>query len=58
MSQKTSNARPTPMTAKAASRIQSATALKHGGVVPRGSFSTRAQSAAVANQASKGTGRK
>ena len=35
------------MTAKAASRIQSATAQSNGGKVSKGSFSARAQSAAA-----------
>ena len=30
------------MTKEAASRIQSSTAIKHGGKVPKGSFSSRA----------------
>lgn len=37
------------MTQAAASRIQSATALQNGGIVPKGSFAARAQSAAAAN---------
>jgi len=39
----------TPMTQKAASRIQSATAKQNGGVVPAGSFASRAQSKAAKN---------
>ena len=35
-----------PMTQGAASRIQAATAKAHGGAVPKGTFATRAQSAA------------
>jgi len=35
-------AKKTPMTPKAARRIQSVTAKKSGGVVPKGSFATRA----------------
>lgn len=35
------------MTAAAAARIQSATAKTNGGVVPKGSFAARAQSAAA-----------
>lgn len=37
----------TPMTPKAAARIQSATASKNGGSVPKGSFASRAQSVAA-----------
>lgn len=37
----------TPMTSKAASRVQSAEAKKSGGQTPKGSFSARAQSAAA-----------
>lgn len=37
----------TKMTVKAASRIMSATASKNGGNVPKGSFASRAQSAAA-----------
>lgn len=36
------------MTTAAAARIQSSTAKANGGVVPKGSFASRAQSAAVA----------
>jgi hypothetical protein len=36
------------MTPAAAARIQSSTAKANGGVVPKGSFAARAQSAAVA----------
>lgn len=36
-----------PMTAVAASRIQSATAKGNGGIVSKGSFSARAQAAAA-----------
>jgi len=42
----------TPMTAKAAARIQSATAKANGGKVSKGSFSSRAQSASA--KSSKG----
>lgn len=35
-----------PMSKAAAARIQSATAKSNGGVVPKGSFAARAQSAA------------
>lgn len=42
-------AKSTPMTQSAASRIQSATAVKNGGSVPKGSFASRAQSAAIKN---------
>ncbi|MCK4258648.1 MAG: hypothetical protein KAX49_06705 [Halanaerobiales bacterium] len=38
-----------PMTQKAASRIQSATARNNGGIVPKGSFASRTQSAATKN---------
>ncbi len=41
--------RSAPMTAKAASRIQTATSKATGGTTPKGSFSTRAQSAAAHN---------
>ena len=37
------------MTAKAAARIQSATAKTHGGKVAKGSFAAKAQSAAAKN---------
>ena len=37
----------TPMTTKAASRIQSSTAKASGGKVAKGSFAARAQSAAA-----------
>lgn len=37
----------TPMTAKSASRIQSATARSNGGHVAKNSFAARAQSAAA-----------
>lgn len=38
-----------PMTQKDASRIQSVTAIKNGGQVPKGSFSARASRAAAQN---------
>ncbi|RUM50012.1 MAG: hypothetical protein DSY47_02670 [Hydrogenothermus sp.] len=38
-----------PMTPDAAERIQSATAKANGGVVPKGSFASKAQSAAAKN---------
>ena len=37
----------TPMTPKAAARIQAATAKKTGGVTPKGSFAATAQRAAA-----------
>lgn len=37
------------MTLEAAARIQSATAKSNGGTVPKGSFSSRASSAAAKN---------
>lgn len=40
----------TPMTPEAAARIQSGTAKQNGGQVDKGSFSSRAQSAAATNQ--------
>ena len=43
----------TPMTPKAAARIQSATAKSNGGKVSKGSFASRAQNAAAKNS-SKG----
>ena len=43
----------TPMTSKAASRIQSATAKANGGSVPKGSFASRAQRAAAKNSSKK-----
>jgi len=43
----------TPMTSKAAARIQSATAKANGGKVAKGSFASRAQRAAAKNS-SKG----
>ena len=39
----------TKMTPEAAARIQSATAKSNGGTVPKGSFSSRASSAASKN---------
>lgn len=39
----------TKMTPEAAARIQSATAKNNGGIVPKGSFSSRATSAAAKN---------
>ena len=39
----------TPMTPKAAAKIQSATAKANGGSVPKGSFAARAQRAAAKN---------
>ncbi|MEO1927595.1 MAG: hypothetical protein ABGX26_02790 [Nautiliaceae bacterium] len=42
-----------PMTSKAASRIQSATAKANGGRVPKGSFATRAQRAAAKNSSKR-----
>lgn len=39
----------TKMTPEAAARIQSATAKSNGGTVPKGSFSSRASSAAAKN---------
>jgi hypothetical protein len=41
------------MTPVAAARIQSAQAKTHGGVVAKGSFASRAQSAAAANATPK-----
>ena len=41
----------TPITPKSAARIQSATAKQNGGSVPKGSFASRAQSAAARNTA-------
>jgi len=43
----------TPMTSKAASRIQSATAKANGGSVLKGSFASRAQRAAAKNSSKK-----
>ena len=43
----------TPMTSKAASRIQSATAKANEGKVSKGSFAARAQRAAAKNSAAK-----
>lgn len=40
---------PTPMTPSAASRIQGAQAKANGGQIAKGSFATRAQSAAAKN---------
>lgn len=40
----------TPMTLDAAARIQSSTAKKHGGGVPKGSFAARSQRAAAKNK--------
>lgn len=39
----------TPMTTKAAARIQSTTAKGNGGQTPKGSFASTAQSAAAKN---------
>ncbi len=39
----------TKMTPEAAARIQSVTAKSNGGTVPKGSFSSRASSAAAKN---------
>jgi len=39
----------TKMTPEAAARIQAATTKNNGGVVPKGSFSSRATSAATKN---------
>lgn len=44
-----SKAKPTPMTPSAASRIQGAQAKANGGQIAKGSFATRAQSAAAKN---------
>ena len=38
-----------PMTPAAANRIKSATTKANGGITPKGSFATRAESAAVRN---------
>lgn len=46
---KTKGPNTTPMTTKAAGRIQSANAPRHGGQTPKGSFPARAQSAAAKN---------
>lgn len=43
-----------PMTPNAAARIQGATAKANGGVVPKGSFATRAQSAAAKGPSNTG----
>jgi hypothetical protein len=43
----------TRMTSKSAARIQSATAKRNGGKVPKNSFASRAQSAAAANKGSR-----
>lgn len=43
----------TPMSPAAAQRIQSATAKKHGGATPKGSFAAKAQSVAAKNASSK-----
>ncbi|MFL7866359.1 hypothetical protein [Vibrio cincinnatiensis] len=44
-----SKAKSTPMTPKAAARIQSAQAKANGGQVAKGSFAPRAQSSAAKN---------
>lgn len=44
---KSRSTKATPMTAKAASRIQGATARGNGGNVAKGSFTARAQAAAA-----------
>ena len=43
----------TPMTSKAAARIQSAAAKTNGGQVPKGIFSTRASRAAAKSTSNK-----
>lgn len=45
---------PKLMTQAAASRIQSATATRNGGTVPKGSFAARAQSAAATSRPPNG----
>lgn len=42
---------PVPMTVRDASRIYSAPARQTGGAIPKGSFATRAMSAAMTNEA-------
>ena len=42
---------PVPMTVRAADRIAVATAAKHGGTIPKGSFAERAGNAAARNDA-------
>ncbi|GGW57759.1 hypothetical protein [Alishewanella tabrizica] len=42
-----------PMTKAAAARIQSATAIKNDGLVPKGSFAAKATSVAAKNAASR-----
>ena len=44
-----SSPRSTPMTSKAASRIQRATTLANGGKTPKGSFAAKAQSVGAKN---------
>lgn len=51
-------AKATPMTPKAAARIQSSTASKNGGSVPKGSFASRAQSVATKNATTSQGGKK
>ena len=46
---------PVPMTVRDASRIYSATAGQNNGAIPKGSFATRAMSAAMTNVNSGGT---
>lgn len=48
----------TPMTSSAAARIQGATARSTGGMVAKGSFAARAQSAAAHNGPGKSRGSK
>lgn len=45
-----SSAKPASMSAQAAARIQSSTAKGNGGQIKAGTFASRAQSAAAANQ--------
>lgn len=53
-----SNGKSTQMTVSAAARISSATARGNGGSVPKGSFASRATSAAARNAYGKSGGRK
>lgn len=48
----------TPMTPAAAARVQSASAQANGGLVAKGSFAARAQSAAAHNSVKGGGGGK
>ncbi len=47
------SSKPTPMTTRAAARVQSTTARANGGQIAKGGFAARAQRAAAKNSAGK-----